>query len=159
MSAFDKRALALLAGAGSAALLLGAFGFQLAGYAPCEMCIWQRWPHAVAIAIAVAIWLAGWHRALALAGALAAAVATGLAIWHAGIELGLWEGLTACSSGIGDLSAISTQDLLQSIQNAPVVRCDEVAWSLFGISMAGWNAIFSAMLTGIWLGSARARSG
>ncbi|MDO5614236.1 MAG: disulfide bond formation protein B [Paracoccus sp. (in: a-proteobacteria)] len=149
--------LSLLAAAGSAALLLGAFGFQLAGYAPCEMCIWQRWPHAIAIAIGAAIWWAGWRRALAWLGVLAALAATGLAVWHAGIELGIFRGVTACTGGVGDLTALSTADLMNRLQAAPVVRCDEVAWSLLGISMAGWNAIISAGLTGIWLASARAR--
>ncbi|MDO5631563.1 MAG: disulfide bond formation protein B [Paracoccus sp. (in: a-proteobacteria)] len=153
----DRTTLALLAAAGSAALLLGAFGFQLAGYAPCEMCIWQRWPHAAAIVIGVVIWRRGWSRGLAWLGVLAAAVATGLAIWHAGIELGIFQGVTACTGGVGDLAALSAADLMNRLQAAPVVRCDEVAWSLLGISMAGWNAIFSAMLTGIWLASARNR--
>ncbi|MDO5705446.1 MAG: disulfide bond formation protein B, partial [Paracoccus sp. (in: a-proteobacteria)] len=148
--------LALAAAAGSAALLLGAFGFQLAGYAPCEMCIWQRWPHAAAIAIGTLIWWRGWSRGLAWLGVLAALTATGLAVWHAGIELGVFQGITACSGGVGDLTALSTADLMNRLQAAPVVRCDEIAWSLFGISMAGWNAICSAGLTGIWLASARA---
>lgn len=151
----NGKQLSLTAGAGSAALLLGAFAFQAAGYAPCELCILQRWPHAAAIAVAALILLTGKVRGLAWLGALAAAVACGLAIFHVGVELHWWQGPTHCSGGVGGLASMSTQDLMTQLQSAPVVRCDEVAWSLFGLSMAGWNAVFSALLSLIWVGAAR----
>ncbi|MBK4215788.1 disulfide bond formation protein B [Paracoccus caeni] len=151
----NGKQLSLVAGAGSLALLIGAFGFQAAGYAPCELCILQRWPHAAAIVVAGLIFLTGRVKGLAWLGALAAAVACGLAIYHTGVELNWWEGPTHCSGGVGGLASMSTQDLMSQLQSAPVVRCDEVAWSLFGLSMASWNGIFSAMLTGIWVAAAR----
>ncbi|MDO5530048.1 MAG: disulfide bond formation protein B [Paracoccus sp. (in: a-proteobacteria)] len=144
-----------LAGLGSALLLAGAFGFQLAGYAPCPLCIWQRWPHAAAAVIGLAVWFAGGRRALLIAGLLAALGATGLAFYHAGIELGLWQGATACSAGIGDMTSLSTADLMARLNAAPIVRCDEVPWSLFGISMAGWNGLFSSLLVVVWALSLR----
>ncbi|MCG6902555.1 MAG: disulfide bond formation protein B [Rhodobacter sp.] len=144
--------LVMLAAAGSAALLLGAWGFQALGYAPCKMCLWQRWPHAVAVltgALALALpWVI-----LPLIGALAAATTGAIGIYHAGVERDWWQGPTTCTSG--DIGGLSTEDLMNQILAAPLVRCDEVAWSLFGISMAGWNALFSLALAVVWLAAWR----
>lgn len=150
MTSLTPKQLCLLAGAASAALLLAALGFQAAGYAPCELCVLQRWPHVAAVAIAALIWLTGWRRVLALAGLVAAAVATGLALYHSGVELGLWAGPAHCSGGVGDLTQMSTADLMSQLQAAPVVRCDEPALRVLGTTMANWNALASAVLTVLW---------
>ena len=155
MIVLNSRETGALAGLGSALLLAGAFGFQLAGYAPCPLCILQRWPHAVAALIGLAVWFAGPRRLLLAAGLLAALVATGLAFYHAGIELGIWSGATACSAAVSDLAAMSTADLMAQLQNAPVVRCDEAPWSLFGVSMAGWNGLISSVLVLLWAAALR----
>ena len=147
--------LSLLAGAGSALLLIAALGFQAAGYAPCELCILQRWPHLAAAVAGALVAVLGWRRWLAALGLVAALAAFGLAVYHAGVEMQLWAGPQHCSGGVSNLAAMSTQDLLAAINAAPVVRCDQVAWSLFGISMAGWNAILSAGLAGLWAVAAR----
>lgn len=147
--------LSLLAGAGSALLLIAALGFQAAGYAPCELCILQRWPHVAAAGIAALIWLTGRVRALAVLGMIAAGAAMGLAIHHVGVEMTWWAGPAHCSGGVGDLSRMTTQDLMARLQSAPVVRCDEIAWQFMGVSMAGWNAILSAGLAGLWAVAAR----
>lgn len=147
--------LSLLAGAGSALLLLAALGFQAAGYAPCELCVLQRWPHVVAIVIAALVWLTGRVRALAVLGMAAAGVAMGLAIYHSGVEIGWWPGPAHCSGGVGNVASMSTQDLMAKLQAAPVVRCDEVAWRFLGLSMAAWNALCSAVLAIIWGVAAR----
>ena len=149
-----SRGLILVATAGSALLLLGALGFQyLGGLAPCDLCIWQRWPHAAAVLIGVAALAIG-GRLLPLLGALAAACSAGVALYHTGVERGWWEGPATCTSGsIGDLSP---QDLMDQIMAAPLVRCDEVAWQMFGLSMASWNALASLGLVLIWLAAARA---
>ena len=146
---------ALLAAAGSAALLIAALGFQAAGYAPCELCILQRWPHVAAVVIGLLVWLTGRVRFLSVLGMLAAAVATGLAIYHSGVEIGWWPGPAHCSGGVGDIANMSLKDLTAKLQSAPVVRCDEVAWRFLGLSMASWNAVCSAVLTGIWGMAAR----
>lgn len=149
----------LLAGLGSLALLLGAIGSQyIGGLAPCPMCIWQRWPHvaAVVIALAAVTVLARWQRPLAAAGALAMAVGSGLGVYHAGVELGWWLGPQGCT-GVNP-AGLSPDELLTALTAAPLVRCDEVAWQFVGISMAGWNAIFSAMLAVVWLVAALTRS-
>ncbi|MGP9803830.1 disulfide bond formation protein B [Paracoccus sp. NSM] len=147
--------LSLLAGAGSGFLLIAALGFQAAGYAPCELCILQRWPHVAAVAVAGLVWLTGRVRALAVLGMIAAGAAMGLALYHVGVEIGWWQGPAHCSGGVGDLAQLSTAELMTRLQAAPVVRCDEVAWRFMGISMAGWNAILSAGLAGLWLLAAR----
>ena len=146
----DGRQLSLLAGAGSAGLLIAALGFQAAGYAPCELCILQRWPHVAAIIVAVLVWWTGWVRGLAILGMIAAGVAMVLAIYHTGVEWKLWQGPTHCSGTIGNLATMSAQDLMDRLQSAPVVRCDEVAWRFLGLSMAAWNAVFSAGLAVVW---------
>ena len=66
---------------------------------------------------------------------------------------GWWEGPTECSSSVG--AGMSTDDLLAAIHNAPLVRCDDVAWSLMGLSMASWNGILSLILAGLWIASLR----
>lgn len=146
------RNLVLLAAGGSAALLLGAFFFQLLGYPPCKLCIWQRWPHVGAIAVG-AVLLLGGPRWLAWAGALAAATTGVFGTFHAGVEQRWWEGPTTCTSG-GALGG-STEDLLGQIMTAPLVRCDDIAWSFVGLSMASWNAILSFALALIWVAAAR----
>ena len=149
----------LLAGLGSLALLLGALGFQyLGGLAPCPMCIWQRWPHVAAVVIALVALtvLARWQRPFAVAGALAMTVGAGLGVFHAGVEQGWWQGPTKCS-GI-DPAGLSPDQLLTALTTAPLVRCDEIAWAFLGISMAGWNALFSAALALVWVLAAASRA-
>ena len=148
-----RHTLILIAAAGSALLLAGAFVFQFFGYLPCEMCLWQRWPHAVAVVIGV-IALAVPGRALPVLGALAAATTSGIGVFHAGVEKGWWPGPTSCTGGgSGGLAG----DLL-STDGPRLIMCDQVSWELLTISMAGWNAIFSAVLVLIWLAAARART-
>lgn len=126
-----------------AALLAGALGSQYwGGLYPCEMCLWQRWPHYGALALALAaIALAGnpASRPLVLLAGIAVVSSGLIGVFHAGVEYGWWEGLTRCAAAAGG----SGRDILAEIMAAPMIRCDEVQWSLFGISLAGWNAIFS----------------
>ena len=152
MMNISARQLAILAGAGSAALLITALIFQSVGYVPCELCILQRWPHlAAAIIGAVLIFIDS--KLLRWAGALAAGLATAFAIYHAGVEYQWWQGPVACTGGIDGMLNMSTQDLMAQLQSAPVTRCDQPQWYFLGLTMAGWNAICSAILTGMWLRS------
>ena len=59
--------------------------------------------------------------------------------FHAGVEYGWWDGLTGCAT-IVPQDGVSALD---SIMNAPMIRCDEAPWSLLGISLAGWNFLVS----------------
>lgn len=148
----NARTLALIAVAGSLALLGGAFIFQALGFAPCKLCLWQRWPHGAAIAIG-GIFLITGRPLLAWAGALAALSTAILGLYHTGIERGIFAGPDTCTSN--GVAGVSPEDLLNQIMEAPLVRCDEVAWSLMGLSMASWNALFSLLLVGLWIASAR----
>jgi disulfide bond formation protein DsbB len=150
----SRRMLILLATLGSVGLLGGAFAFQyIGGLAPCQLCLWQRWPHAAAILIGVVALVTGW-RGLAWLGALAALATAGIGVFHVGVEQLWWEGLASCTAG--SIEGISTADLLNPAADvAAPVRCDEIAWTMLGISMAGWNVILSLVLAGIWVKAAR----
>jgi len=148
---------ALLAALGSAGLLIAAWVFQYGlGMAPCQLCLWQRWPHMVAVVSGALLWLVP-APALALLGALAAATSGGIGVYHTGVERGWFPGPTACSGG-GNVLDQSIDDLLNLHQVAPVVRCDAVAWELLGLSMASWNAILSFVLAAMWLMALRQRA-
>jgi disulfide bond formation protein DsbB len=142
--------LGFLAAMGSAALLGAALFFEMVmGMQPCQLCIWQRWPHAVAVVLGVAVW--AWPLApVMVAGALASATSGGIAVYHTGVERGWFQGPSACSGDI-DMTRLSAEELLDRILAAPVVRCDEVPWELLGLSMASWNALASFALAGVWL--------
>lgn len=152
-----QRTLILLATLGSAALLLGAYGFQhIGGLLPCKMCLWQRWPHAAAVIIGILALLA--RRNLAWLGALAVATTGGIGLYHAGVEWGFWPGPSSCSGGGLDMGGMSGGDLLSTEGPVSMVMCDEVVWSLMGLSMAGWNAVISFALAALWIAAARARA-
>jgi disulfide bond formation protein DsbB len=123
--------LALLGGA-----LVSQYGF---GLLPCEMCWWQRYPHAAAILLAGLAFTAPAEarraRLLTLLAALAIAVSGAIGVYHAGVEYGWWQGITTCSS--------SGARSLDDIMAVPLIRCDQVQWSLGGVSLAGFNALFS----------------
>lgn len=127
------------------ALLGGALGSQyLGGLHPCEMCYWQRWPHAAAIVLALAAFTApaasGRARTLTILAALAIAISGAIGVYHAGVEAKVFQGFTQCTALP---KAATTADLLKQITHAPLVRCDQVQFRFLGISLAGWNAILS----------------
>ncbi len=147
----------ILAAGGSATLLLGAWGFQyLGGLAPCKMCIWQRYPHVAAVVIGALALVLPKLNPLPLIGALAAMITAGIGFFHAGVEQGWWEGPSTCTSG--DIGGLSAEELMNQIMAAPLVRCDEIPWEMFGLSMAGWNAAISAVLVMLWLAAWRAKA-
>jgi disulfide bond formation protein DsbB len=144
------------------ALLGGALGSQyLGGLHPCEMCYWQRYPHAAAILLAALSFTAPAastrSRALILLAALAIAISGGIGVYHAGVEAKVFQGFTQCTALP---RASSTAELLKEITHAPLIRCDEVQFRFLGISMAGWNAILSlsgaALITLLTLRTKRA---
>lgn len=135
--------------AGSLALLLGAFAFQyLGGLQPCHLCLLQRWPHAVAVVLGllILVWSA---RGLALLAGLVVLTGAGIAAFHVGVEQHWWAGPTACTAPAAR-SATDPGALLDQILATPTVLCDAIAWSWLGISMAGWNALLSAVLAVLW---------
>ncbi|ULB12484.1 disulfide bond formation protein B (plasmid) [Cereibacter azotoformans] len=129
--------------------LIAALLFQhVGGLQPCALCYPQRWAHAL-IVVAGAAWLVYPGRLTALAGALSALHSIGQAARHAGVERHWWPGPQDCSgpSAVGEMDPAA---LLDRIMAAPVVRCDEVAWSLLGLSMADWNVIVSTLILLLW---------
>ena len=147
----------LLAAGGSLALLLGAFAFQhIGGLAPCKLCIWQRWPHAAAIGIGGVALITGFAF-LALIGGMAALTTAGIGIYHTGVERKWWEGPTSCTGGGTDLSSMSGADLLNFEVTDTLVMCDQVAWEMFGLSMASWNALAALLFAALWFKGFAAR--
>lgn len=140
-----------------AAVFVMQFGF---GLAPCVLCIWQRVPHAAAILFAgIGIGTARsaarmrdpgrampWRALMALAVLLLLTylAGSGLAAFHVGVEQHWWAGTEACTGGAG--AGLSTDQLQAQLLGTAPARCDQIAWSLFGISLAGYNFILSVGL-------------
>jgi disulfide bond formation protein DsbB len=110
------------------------------------LCIWQRWAH-IAVIVCALGWLvisqpigASLRAGLAVT-ALAGMASVGIAGYHAGVERQLWAGPAGCTAALS--SGGSAADLVDSLLATPVIRCDDVPWSLFGLSMAGWNMLLS----------------
>ncbi len=141
--------------AGVSTLLIGAFmlGFALVSQfvfklQPCELCIIQRWPWVAAMVLALAVTATHTHKftqsILLLATGLTLIVGAGIAGFHVGVEEGLWQGLASCSQALPSTGSI--EELRAHLLGAPTVSCGDVAWRLFGISMAGYNALISLAL-------------
>ncbi|WP_208351862.1 disulfide bond formation protein B [Pseudaestuariivita rosea] len=144
-----RTSLSLLAAAGSLGLLLGAWGFEyIGGLAPCQMCYWQRWPHMAAVVLGALVLTGFYPRVWTGLGALAALTTAGIGVYHVGVEQAWWPGPASCSGG--SLSGLSGDQLL-SLEGPGIVMCDEIAWQILGISMAGWNAIASFGLAALWV--------
>jgi disulfide bond formation protein DsbB len=136
--------------AASVAVLGGALVSQYwGGLAPCELCVLQRWPWVVSIVIsAIGIGVSGRLALSWVALTLAAvfAVSGALAFYHVGVERHWFAGPSACS---GAATAADTVEALKArILGQMPVRCDEPAWSLWGISLAGWNLLASLLMGG-----------
>jgi disulfide bond formation protein DsbB len=127
-------------------LLAGAWGSQLiGGLVPCEMCHWQRWPHyGAVVAAAFAFVVPGRSSKVTMIAVAAVLIAISglIGVFHAGVEYHWWQGITACSTMVSG-EGISTDEMLRRILAAPVIRCDAAQWTLFGVSLAGFNAILS----------------
>ena len=148
-----------LAGLGSLALFGGALAFQYIGeLLPCVMCLWQRWPHRIAIVLAI-VGVAMPRAVIAWLGALSMAVGAGLGLLHTGVEREWWQGPQVCgASAAQDVGSLSVEDLFDTDSGPRIVLCNEVAWSFAGLSMASWNMVFCLVLMGIWIAAARRKS-
>jgi disulfide bond formation protein DsbB len=140
---------AIMIAAVSAATLAGAWFFQLVvGLSPCPLCLEQRIPYYIAIPLAFFVGAFASNKKAERFGflllALVLAVGCGLAIYHAGVEWKFWQGPTDCSGAVVSLNSGS---ILDQMNQTRVVRCDEAAWKLFGISLAGYNALIAGALT------------
>ena len=129
-------------GLGALALILGALGFQyIGGVVPCEMCHWQRWPHIAAAIIGLIGIAFARDKARALAWTVIALVLVSglIGLYQSGMQWGFLPGPTACSG----------HRFVMGSNMVPEVQCDVVTWSLFGLSLATYNAIFSFLLAGL----------
>lgn len=128
----------------------GAWGFQAAGYAPCELCLRERIPYYLGIPVAgVTAFAARKHYTyLAVAGfavlIVAFALSTALGLYHVGVEWRFWPGPAECSGAIP--AAADVADFLQQLHHVSVVRCDQPAITLMGLSLAGWNVLVSVLV-------------
>ncbi|HEU0215487.1 MAG TPA: disulfide bond formation protein B [Stellaceae bacterium] len=126
------------------------------GLTPCELCLLERWPWWIAIAIAAPSWLTGDRLAPQIPAFLLAIVflvGAGLGFYHVGVEQHWFTGPTACTAG--GAAATSVDALRAQLLGKQAVMCDEVQWSLFGVSMAGWNMIASAIMAAACVEAAR----
>lgn len=149
-----RRTYTLLALAGSAGLLLGALYFQFVqGLLPCQLCYWQRYGHFGALVIG-GIALALPNRILLALGALSALSSSVIGIFHSGVERQWWEGLKSCSAP--SLEGLSPEEAMEAIMNAPMVPCDQIPWEMFGLSMANYNVVASAVIAALFVMAIRA---
>ena len=118
------------------------------GLAPCKLCHYQRWPYFFTIAAGIGAWAlpvgSATKRWLVAACGLAFAIGGVVAIYHAGVEYGWFAGPESCS-GTGPAPQ-TIEELRRQLLAQPVVRCDEPAWTMFGVSMAGYNVLASVVL-------------
>jgi disulfide bond formation protein DsbB len=158
----DRRIPALVVIASLASLAVALASQHWGGLQPCVLCIYQRYPYGVAAALGIVGLIVagrpGLLRTVLLLAALAFFVDAGIAAFHVGVEQHWWAGTSECGSVL-DLNA-SPEDLKNQLLNQPVARCDEPAWELFGISMAGYNFLYAALcgVAALWF-AARGRLG
>ena len=145
----------------SAAVLGTALASQyVGGLQPCELCLLQRWPWAVAIVISIVVVFAGERGPLlwvALIMALVFAVGSGLAFYHVGVEQHWYPGPSACTAS--GSRAASVEELRQQLLHQQPVQCDQPGFSLLGVTMAGWNLVASLIMAGLCLAAAGAARG
>ena len=134
--------------------ILTAHAFEtLGGYAPCPICLQERYAYYFAVPATVLAFFVARAESITLARvvlgliALAFLINAALGVYHAGIEWKWWPGPVTCSGG----TAVEwgAGGLAQELENARVVSCDEAMWRLLGLSFAGWNAVLSAILAGL----------
>jgi len=151
----DAKTWLLLGAIASALLLGGAHAFETFGrYEPCELCYRQRDVHWLAVwfgvlGFGVSFWRPGVARIACVVLGLIFLASTAVAAYHAGVEWKWWPGPASCTGAhFKGVSAADLAGLLNGVQNH-VVACDDAAWRLFGVSMAGYNALISAVLAGL----------
>lgn len=142
---------ALLIALGAFATIAGAWFIEIVlGVKPCPLCLEQRIPYYAGIPVALAAaWAAKDHpkaaRALLALTAVIFLIGSGLGAYHAGVEWGLWKGPSDCTGPIQKPAAMG--DFLKSLNKVTVIRCDEVAMRIFGLSLAAWNALIAGAAT------------
>jgi disulfide bond formation protein DsbB len=139
----------------ASATIAGAWFFQLVvGLQPCPMCLEQRYAYYALIPLSALVALGaarGAPRPLLIAAlvviALIAAGNSIFGVYHSGVEWKFWQGPTDCTGPLVDFGKAG--GLLDQLDKVKVVRCDEVQWRFLGLSLAGYNALISALLAAI----------
>lgn len=150
MFPLDRQRLVPLAilGASVGALAIAYAAQFIYGLEPCVLCLYQRVPYAVTGLMATAALLSpvrGLRVSAVLLSGLAFAMGAAIAVHHVGVEQHWWASAAACGGRLAD--AQTPAQLLADLARAPVKPCDAVDWSLFGVSMAGYNVVASSVLT------------
>lgn len=141
--------IALLA---SIAMLGGAYGFEyIGGLYPCDLCWPQRYAHmAVIIFASFGLYIRKTHKVkwirFKLMTTFSYFISTGYSGYHAGVEQKWWEGPDSCTLQVNE-ALQSFESFMDELRTVAFVRCDEIPWDLFGISMAGYNFIISLALS------------
>jgi disulfide bond formation protein DsbB len=141
----------------STGTILGAWFFEFVlKYPPCELCLEERLPYHIVIPLSLLLTIAAIAQApqkILMVGFVAVTVAmlggAALGVYHAGVEWHFWAGPTACTGSLNNLN--SGGSILNQLQSINVVRCDEAAWRLLGISLAGYNVLICLTLAAIGL--------
>jgi len=145
--------------AASIATLGGAFLFQyIGGLAPCVLCVYERYPYGAAIAlslIGVFVRDGRWRSAILAFVSIAFLIDAGIGVFHVGVEQHWWEGTTACAGTVSSGGTMTFEAFREQILSNNVARCDRVPWSLFGVSLAGYNVLISGALALFAAGAAR----
>jgi len=154
--------IALALAAAAAVVLAGAWAFQMKGYAPCDLCLQQRWAYYLGAPLALATALfAHWRwRSASIVGFLALGALflanSVFGAWHAGVEWGFWPGPKGCTGAFAP--TVDMSDFMRSMETTRLVRCDEAALRILGLSLAGWNALICFAFFGLSInGAARSR--
>ena len=124
------------------AILFALYYQYIENYPPCELCIYQRFPYYSIIAMSLLFFV--FKKNFNIISSLiiiAVIISFLLSIAHAGVELGFWEIKSSCSNNIKDFNDI--EELRSFLEDVPITKCDQIIWSYKGISMAGYNVIFS----------------
>ncbi|MEO1207805.1 MAG: disulfide bond formation protein B [Pseudomonadota bacterium] len=133
----------------SALAIVTALVFEYIGYAPCQLCLQQRYAYYAGVPllfIALVLLSADerkWAGVLFFLVSIGFLANAGLGAYHAGAEWGYWPGPSTCSGGGG----LAPLDLGAGLANtAPVIPCDQAAIRILGLSFAGWNVIASLII-------------
>lgn len=139
--------LVVVAVVGIASLAVAFVAQYVFGVQPCVLCLWQRLPYALCVAVGLAgapPFLRRWRGALLLLCALLLLIEVGIAFFHVGVEQHWWLGTAECS--LQPTAAMDSGSLREALLATPVVRCDEVTWTFLGLSMASWNVPFALLM-------------
>ena len=148
LSTVSARTWLVLLGLASVAALASAYALQyLAGFEPCQMCYWQRYPYMAVIGAAVVGVASRFVRLGLLVTLVLFLVGVGLSVWHVGVEQGIFPLPTGCVAG----GTATTVEELRALIMTAAPTCDQVTVRFLGLSLSSWNGIASLMLGAVTL--------